>query len=316
MRQRSTLATTATMQSDIRARIDEIAADQTSGATDITRRAADVLASLPVYSDTLSADAFREELIEVARALAAAQPSMTSLLTLVNRVLHAADAATEYGRMLAAVQHAAEDFAEALTGRPGQIASSALPLIHDGATVMTISSSSTVVAALRRAFEARKRVQVVVLESRPRREGVDLAKQLAEMEIDVTLVVDAAMAYFMDGVSTVLIGADTVSTRGIVNKLGTHALALAADAHGVPVYVLAGTEKFLPDALLNRFAIEDQDPREVLGEPVHPRLDVINIYFDLTPLAYVTGIITEHDVLDPADVEARLATIDVHPALV
>lgn len=304
------------MHSDIRARIDEIAGDHTSGATDITRRAADVLASLPVHSDTLSADAFREELIEVAQALAAAQPSMTSLLTLVNRVLLAVDAATEYGRMLAAVQHAAEDFAAALAGRPGEIARTALPVIHSGATVMTISSSSTVVAALRRAFEARKRVQVVVLESRPQREGVDLAKQLADMEMDVTLVLDAAMAHFMDGVNTVLVGADTVSSRGIVNKLGTHALALSADAHGVPVYVLAGTEKFLPDALLNRFAIQDQDPREVLNEPVHPRLDVINIYFDLTPLPYVSGIVTEHDVLAPGDVEARLSTIDVHPALV
>lgn len=304
------------MQSDIRARIDEIAADTTSGATDITRRAADVLASLPVYSNALAADTFRDELIEVGRALAAAQPSMTSLLILVNRVLLAADDAAQYGRMLAAVQHAAEDFAAALTERPRQIARTALPMLHDGATVMTISSSSTVAAALRRAAEARKRVQVVALESRPRREGVDLAKRLAEMEIDVTLVVDAAMAYFMDAVNTVLVGADTVSSHGVVNKLGTHALALTADAHGVPVYALAGTEKFLPDALWDRFTIEDQDPREVLSEPVHPRLDVINVYFDVTPLPYVTGIVTEHDVLAPTDVGARLSTIDVHPALV
>jgi translation initiation factor eIF-2B subunit delta len=303
------------MHAAIRAEIDGLAANHTSGATDITRGAADVLTSLPVYSDTLTADGFREELIEVAQALAAAQPSMTSLLTLVNRVLLAADAAGEYGRMLAAVQHAAEDFAAALDRRPNQIASTSLPLIHDRATIMTISSSSTVVAALRRAFEARKRVQVVCLESRPGREGVDLAKRLAEMEMDVTLIVDAAMAHFMDGANTVLVGADTVSSLGVVNKLGTHALALVADAHGVPVYALAGTEKFLPDVLLNRFAIQDQDPREVLNEPVHPRLDVINIYFDLTPLSYMAGVITEQGVLDPTEVQARLSTIDVHPAL-
>lgn len=303
------------MHPEIRERIDQIAGDHLSGATDITRRAAEVLASLPVYSDAMSAGDFRRELIDVARALAAAQPSMTSLLTLANQVLLAADQAREFGRLLAAVEHTAQDFAEELSQRPDQIAQTALALIPEGATVMTISSSSTVFATLRHASKAGKRLRVICLESRPQREGVDFAKRLAELEIDVTLVVDAAMAHLMNKVNLVLFGADTISSQGLVNKIGTYALTLAADAHGVPAYGMAGTEKFLPAPLLDRFKIELQDPREVLPESVHPWLNIMNPYFDVTPLHFLAGVATEHDVLAPTQVEARLETIEVHPAL-
>lgn len=303
------------MHPDIRRQIDQIAGDHLSGATDITLRAAEMLASLPVYGDTTTPEAFRRELTVVARELAAAQPSMASLLSLVNRVLLTADQAEGYDRLLVAVQHAAEDFAAALGRRPAQIAQATLPLIRDGATIMTISSSSMVLAALQHAHDARKRIRVICLESRPQREGVEFAKLLAGIEIDVTLVVDAAMAHFMQDVNLVIFGADTISPRGLVNKIGTHALALAADAHGVPAYGLAGTEKFLPASLLKRFEIEQQDPREILNEPVHPRLNVINLYFDLTPLDFLAGVVTEHDVLTPAEVEECLRAIEIHSDL-
>lgn len=303
------------MHPDLRTQIAQIAGDRLSGATDITRRAAEVLASLPVYTAAMSAGDFRRELTEVARALAAAQPSMASLLSLVNQVLLAADKAGSFDQLMTAVQHTAEDFAATLARRPEQIAQTALPLIHDRTTIMTISSSSVVFAALRRAHEARKRVRVICLESRPQREGVDFARRLADLGIDVVLMVDAAMAHFMDGVNTVLFGADTISSRGLVNKIGTHALALTADAHGVPAYGLAGTEKFLPPRLLKRFEIEEQDPREILDEPTPAHLEVINLYFDLTPLDLLAGIVTEHEVLTPDTLVGRLEAIKVHPVL-
>lgn len=303
------------MHPDIREQINEIARDHLSGATAITLQAAETLASLPMYSDAMSADDFRQELVYVASELAAAQPSMASLLTLVNHVLLAADEAKEFVPLLATVELTAQDFAEELINRPDQIAQVALSLIPDGATVMTISSSSAVFVTLGHAVDAGKRIQVICLESRPQREGVEFAKMLAEMEVDVTLVVDAAMAHFMDRVNIVLFGADTVSPRGLVNKTGTYTLALTADAHGVPAYAVAGTEKFLPASLLGRFKIEEQDPREILNESAPPRLNIVNRYFDLTPLDLVAGIVTEHEVLEPAELEERLETIEVHSAL-
>jgi translation initiation factor 2B subunit (eIF-2B alpha/beta/delta family) len=303
------------MHPDIRAQIDQIAGDHLSGATDITRRAANILASLPVYSNASSTGDFRNELIDVARALAAAQPSMASLLSLVNRVLLAADKVRDFDQLLVTVEHEADDLAAALSRRPDQIARTALPLIPDDATVMTLSFSSAVFATLQRAHDAGKHLQVICLESRPQREGVALARQLAGLGIAVTLVVDAAMAHFMPRVGIVLFGADTISPEGLVNKIGTYALVLAADAHGVPAYALAGTDKFLPASLLRRFRVETKDPREILDEPAPAHLEVINLYFEAMPLDWVAGVVTEHEVLSPDEVEEQLEAIEVHSAL-
>ena len=47
----------------------------------------------------------------------------------------------------------------------------------------------------------------------------------------------------------VLVGADAVTEAAAVNKAGTHLLALAAQAQGVPVYVAADTAKLSPGPL-------------------------------------------------------------------
>jgi translation initiation factor 2B subunit (eIF-2B alpha/beta/delta family) len=240
---------------------------------------------------------------------------MASLLNLVNHVLLATEKARDFDQLLVTVEHAAEDFAADLAHRPAQIAKKALRLIPDGATVMTISSSSAVFAALQHAHEVGQIDQVICLESCPQREGVALARRLAEAGIDVSLAVDAAMGHFINRTDIVLLGADTISPQGWVNKIGTYALAVAADAHGVPAYALAGTDKFLPVSLLKSFKIEAQDPREVLDEAVPANLHVMNVYFEVVPLDWAAGVVTEHDVLTADKIVEQLNTIQVHSAL-
>jgi translation initiation factor 2B subunit (eIF-2B alpha/beta/delta family) len=75
-------------------------------------------------------------------------------------------------------------------------------------------------------------------------------------------------------------------------------LALAASRFQVPMYALCGSEKFLPpDYELEPEA--PKDPREILAQPV-PNVTVVNYYFDLTPLDYLAGIITEDGIISPA----------------
>jgi len=50
--------------------------------------------------------------------------------------------------------------------------------------------------------------------------------------VGVTLITDAQAALFVGGADLVLLGADALSTRGAVNKAGSHLLALAARAAG------------------------------------------------------------------------------------
>ena len=50
---------------------------------------------------------------------------------------------------------------------------------------------------------------------------------------------------FMRRVDLVLVGAEAVAeSGGVVNKLGTYTVALAAKAHAVPLYVAAESYKF------------------------------------------------------------------------
>jgi len=188
-----------------------------------------------------------------------------------------------------------------------------LPLVPDGALVLTHSFSSTVLAAFLHAKQEGRMFTVLCTESRPQYEGRALADRLTQAGVETRLVVDALAPSMMGGIEVVLVGADSLSTAGLINKVGTYLLALAASAHGVPFYALCGTEKFLP---LDYTLPEEspKDSREVW--PHHPqRVEVVNRYFDLTPLEYLTGIVTEEGMLSPNEVREIINGRRLHPWL-
>jgi len=60
----------------------------------------------------------------------------------------------------------------------------------------------------------------------------------------VKLVIDSAVAYTMDEVDMVLVGADgVVESGGIINMMGTYQIALVAKSMNKPVYVAAESYK-------------------------------------------------------------------------
>ena len=86
-----------------------------------------------------------------------------------------------------------------------------------------------------------------------------------------------------------------MTKRGVVNKIGSFALALAAREHSVPVYALADRRKFLP-AATPALKILEMPPEEVWDAPpksVTPR----NVYFEVVPLELVRGVVVEDEVL-------------------
>jgi translation initiation factor 2B subunit (eIF-2B alpha/beta/delta family) len=254
---------------EIRRRIDAIRRDRTSGAAALASDAADALA--------LTADLAPERLAEAAHALAAAQPSMAPIVHLASAVLASPDP-----------KAACADFASRLSESLPRVAAHGAGLVRDGITVMTHSASATVLEAVRAARRAGRTFDVICTESRPVREGVIMAGQIAREGIPVRLIVDAAIDLLLAETQLVLVGADSVSPAGLVNKAGTALLARAARARGVPVYALCGSEKFVPDPLPQ----DAKNPAEVLERSV-PGITVVNRYFDSTPLDLLTGIVTE-----------------------
>jgi len=276
--------------------LEQIRSDNTSGAAVLAVRAArELMARAGAFSDAW--------LIETARALVEAQPAMAPIFNLANRVLLAGPERVE------ATCH---EFIRQVEAAADAIASIVAGLIPDGA-VLTHSYSSTVLKALRKARQAGKRFDIICTESRPVREGVILARELAREGVPVRLIVDAAVSLFLPAARIVLVGADSVSPRGLVNKIGTSTLTLAAEASHVPVYALCSFDKFLP-AGYHAPPEPPKKPNEVLEDPI-PSVTAANYYFDLTPLEHLTGIITEEGVLSAADLRRRLAALPVHEAL-
>jgi ribose 1,5-bisphosphate isomerase len=277
-----------------------IAADRRTGAAKLAIRAARALVALAAGN---TAAPFPPVAEAAARAIAASQPSMAPMLRLANDALWASE---NRERFIAACRA----FASRLEAADDEIATRAARLIDEDATVFTHSFSQTVLRAFRAAHQQR-RFRIIATESRPLCEGVELARELAQAGIEVALVIDAAAARFMEITDIVLTGADAVTGKVVVNKIGTTLLALAARRRGAAVYALCSTLKIAPPGFELREA-----PRPAAEIVAHAEaFDVWNYYFEATPLDLFAGVVTEDGVLTPADISARSAAIAMHPAL-
>jgi translation initiation factor eIF-2B subunit delta len=288
----------------VRALINEIAADNQSGAAQILARAADVFSLLEAQSQSRAAVA------EACVALVRAQPLMSPLVNLANRVLAAAEATTASAAASAAAE-AARAYVAASARAADLAASRAAELISPNATALTHSSSSTVLAAFIKAIGAGKRFRVIVTESRPGLEGRALAESLAREGADVTIMADAAIALATSEADLAIVGADSVTPASVINKVGTRLVALAARERGRPIYALCDASKLISisDAAGERRSDEELWP----GAPRD--VAVVNRYFEPTPLSYFTAIITEAGLLSPGEVGRLARSIRINEAL-
>jgi translation initiation factor 2B subunit (eIF-2B alpha/beta/delta family) len=297
------------------ARFDELVAplrdDVVSGASDLSRRAADVLRRASVRIPAGSLEELRWGLGQVAAAILDAQPAMAPMVALVRDVLVAVERADSLQDGRHAAARAADLFRGKLEERATAVAGAALPILPVGGTVATLSSSGTV----RRLLEseaAPRGISVLCFESRPIREGRILASALGRAGVEVTYAVDAAAHTLVASCDTVLLGADSIGDLGVVNKIGSAALAYAARGSGVPVYVLADRTKVLPRGFVQ--ALDDDRPAsEVWDAPAGVR--VWNRYFEALPTSVVTAFVSEDGIETPEDLERHREALELPPGL-
>jgi methylthioribose-1-phosphate isomerase len=174
-------------------------------------------------------------------------------------------------------------------------------LTHCNAGALATAGIGTALAPIYVAHQAGLRLQVYAGETRPLLQGARLtAWELARAGIDVTLITDGAAPSLMAAgrVQAVLVGADRIAANGdVCNKIGTYGLAVLAQRHGIPFYVVAPLSTFdphTPDG--GAIPIEQRDPAEVSGS-VPEGVRVLNPAFDVTPAVLVSAIVTEQGVL-------------------
>ncbi|MGH2481588.1 MAG: S-methyl-5-thioribose-1-phosphate isomerase, partial [Ktedonobacteraceae bacterium] len=228
----------------------------------------------------LSTAQARAHLTSAGELLCQARPTAVNLPWAVQRMLRFADQVlaepcTVVGLVSALKQEAQavadEDYAACLAmGRFGAdlIPAQATLLTHCNAGALATSGLGSGLAPLYIAHQSGKMLHVFVDETRPVLQGARLtAWELQQAGIPLTLITDSMAAHFMrtGGINAVFVGADRVAANGdVANKIGTYGLAVLAQAHDIPFYVVAPRSTIdlsLPYGA--QIPLEQRDPSEI-----------------------------------------------------
>ncbi len=164
----------------------------------------------------------------------------------------------------------------------------------------------TALAAVRGLAERGQLAEVLVSETRPLLQGARLTTwELGESDIAHRLIADSAGAFLMarGQVDAVVLGADRICANGdVINKIGTYAHALGAQAASIPFVVVAPESTVDMETKTGADVdIEDRAGGELLefaGRHTAPYDTVaLNPAFDVTPYALVTAIVTDARVI-------------------
>jgi translation initiation factor eIF-2B subunit delta len=283
--------------------LQEIRADNHSGATQLAEKGARLLLAV-------LAEGRGEEVRSMGRALLDAQPAMAPMVNLVNHLFHAIESLQNPHAIREKGKAAIQGFLDGLMTGAEKIRGHVLALLQGKKIIMTLSYSPTVLGVLGLA----QGVEIICPESRPLCEGLKTARELGARGIRVRVVADFAALSLMGECDLVMAGADAITLEGVVNKIGTYGLALAAREKVVPFYVLAGTEKFLPPPFSHALRIEKKDPAEITSEVI-PHSVVENRYFDLTPLELITGVVMQEGVIPGREVRGFLEGMAINKGL-
>lgn len=241
--------------------------------------------------------------------LIASRPTAVNLAWAVQRMLRLA-ATTGDEQLLPTLRAEAEQIRHEDEMMCAAIGQHGLDLIPDGTRVLTHCNAGalatagigTALAPIYTAHAAGRVVTVYANETRPLRQGARLtAWELARAGISVTVLPDGAAAALMaqQQVDLVLVGADRIAANGdVANKVGTYGVALAAQAHGIPLYVAAPWSTIDPATPTGGEIVIEHRHAHELGElPVG--VPAWNPAFDVTPRALVRGYITDRGFVNP-----------------
>mmetsp|Transcript_16185 Transcript_16185/g.32819 ORF Transcript_16185/g.32819 Transcript_16185/m.32819 type:complete len:267 (-) Transcript_16185:363-1163(-) len=212
-----------------------------------------------------------------------------------------------------------EEFAGRTQACRNRIAQMASRFVRDGSTVLTHGFSRVVCGVLIAAAKTAS-FRVIVTETRPGGDFVPVAECLRKKDIPVTVILDSAVAAVMERVDMVLVGAQgIVENGGLINKIGTLHVAMAAQAFNKPFYVAAESYKFtrlyplgqrdLPLSpkeneswapIIRKGQVEDPTSLQSLG------VQFINPPSDFTPASYITLLFSDRGVLTPQAVSEEL----------
>jgi ribose 1,5-bisphosphate isomerase len=227
------------------------------------------------------------------------EPLMRNALRWVMRQVEMSDK-KKVKELIGVVSSASKEFLNNLEASKESIAKIGAKRIRGGSIILTHCHSSTVTYLLNKAKEEGRCFEIICTETRPVFQGKTTVKEMLDLGVKTTLIVDSAARFFMNQVDLVIVGADAITSEGnVINKIGTSMIALAAHEARTPFYVVSELLKFDPATMYGDYEkIEERGKNEIWRNPPGNLL-IRNPAFDVTRRDFVHGIICEEGIISP-----------------
>lgn len=273
-----------------------------------------VLAALELSAQQLSYPEFVLKLKNCQQEIAAARPTAVNLFWALEKTFALTATCQTVSELITALEQTAlsiyQDDVQA-NQKIGEYGAALFTeqiniLTHCNAGALATCGIGTALGVIKVAHQQHKIGMVYADETRPLLQGARLTSfELQQAGVPVTVITDNMAGWVMKNkmIQAIVVGADRIAQNGdTANKIGTYSLAVLAKEHQIPLYIAAPISTFdfsLVDGeaipIEERSALEVQSIQGVATTP--PAMPVFNPAFDVTPAAYIQGIITEYGVI-------------------
>ena len=288
------------MLEPIRDTAEKIRKLEVQGARNVAIAAIKAVEALAEQTKAKSRKQFLTELSEAKKILFASRETEPLMRNAIRYIMSQVEENYEkkMKKLAELVSSASRKFLKDLEDSKERIAEIGARRIRDRSVVFTHCHSSTVTYLLEKAKHEGKNFEVICTETRPLSQGKTTAKEMLNLGVKTTVIVDSAARYFMNQVNIVIVGSDAITSEGnVINKIGTSMIALAAHEARTPFYVVSELLKFDPATIYGDYEkIEERSPAEIWKDP--PRgLIIRNPAFDVTRRDFIHGVICEEGII-------------------
>lgn len=182
-------------------------------------------------------------------------------------------------------------------------------LIKNKDVIFTHCHSTNVVNALIYAKKHGKKFEVYNTETRPLFQGRKTSIELSKAGIKVTEFVDSGARIALTKsqgtkkADKVFIGADALTKKGIINKVGSGMFSEIAFNNKIPVYIVADSWKYTS----KKIHLENRNISEI-WKHYFRGISVRNPAFEFVPEKYIQAIVSEIGVLKYKDFVKRITS--------
>lgn len=246
------------------------------------------------------------ELFNVGLKLAYSRPTEPLAQNAIRFIFH------EKGKPISYYAERAQEYKSLIHEAKSQMKEKGASLVENGGIYLTHCHSSTVVSMFSEAKNKKKKFSVIATETRPLFQGRITVKELLEANIDdVTLIIDdvASSLILNQGrhIKAVFVGADLLTEKGFVNKVGSLAIAYAACTRGIPVYCFSVLLKYDPREY--SWALIEKRKGEEIWKDAPKNLKIYAPAFDYVTFDTNINIVCEKGIISGNEVKTEALSL-------